>query len=322
MPYINSAVVLRFDTDAHDCLEWAQAYVSNMFSDRELAVASTIRLGPPLFNLGATARIDFEYSLIIMMVLVTRKYGKRIQKLRIFVLCEDERHDSLLIFVSGVILDLNSRTIALDAAVIPLTEHGVARFRYDIICDSIDPGTIEGIKVSRQELLVWKSILPAFVERCRTWSHDPNCYQYIQEGSAPLPSGLQNGGSPICSCGRGFLPVDFARHKDLKPFGSFIKKYATRPLLSPTFAVPRIETYFSEMKSVKEPLPNDLNPADAGPCVNCGVPTRRDFAELGKPLLKCEKGFKVSHYSRRCQHKHWNTGHKSACTAIYYPQSS
>ena len=68
--------------------------------------------------------------------------------------------------------------------------------------------------------------------------------EYTKEGCVPLKTGLKDGFSPVCSCGIGKIPETDALNKDVKPFSALIRKYATRAVISPIFAVPHVEPCF------------------------------------------------------------------------------
>lgn len=181
MPYLNLSVMPRLDTDKPDCLPWVVGYIIQMFSDREHAIHQTGRAVSSSLNSISTPRVEFKHSLYSILVLSTQKTEKHPQIPKVLGLYEPEDgRMAALIFVSGVILDLNSRTIALDAAVVLSTKNGLASSQFDTICDQLDSVTVEAIPVSKQELLVWHSALPAFVERCRTWPHNPERCEYSQ----------------------------------------------------------------------------------------------------------------------------------------------
>ncbi len=91
--------------------------------------------------------------------------------------------------------------------------------------------------VDDEELKLWKEVRPAMVERCRDWEHRASCeYRRSQ-----IPVSVEDGESPICSCGRGKIPPNFIQGV---PEWDMVAKHVTRVAISPTFSVPFIEDLF------------------------------------------------------------------------------
>ncbi|KAI0739277.1 hypothetical protein C8Q80DRAFT_1222392 [Daedaleopsis nitida] len=130
-----------------------------------------------------------------------------------------------------------SHTIVCDAFVLPLTPTLLAIIERPF--DRLVRAGLTDISVSAEEMPAWKRLLPALVERCRTWAHGPNC-EYVAEGKVPLETRMSRG-DPLCSCGRGRDTEGMIRGgalwKSLAP-------YVTRIALSPIFAVSYLEPVF------------------------------------------------------------------------------
>lgn len=318
MPYINVRKMPQLDLEKSGRLEWSNPHTSQMFSTRERTIRDGNLSLTTSYASSLTPRIDFKDGLLNIFAFVTQTGSAKMGRSMVFGLHRPNDGDMhVLIFVSAAMLDVNSRTIALDAAVLPLILAIVQNPQYHKVFSKIGPSTIRPINMSKDELLVWKHNLPALVERCRTWSHDPKSCEYLKEGSVPLPSGLKDGASPICSCGCGALPDSFSSKKDLRPFSSLIKKHATRIVLSPTFAVPHVEPCSDIPQSAQnEGLVSEAQEwleNSTGNCAQCGASERKDSSNANKTLSKCGNCFGASYCSRDCQQKHWKADHKIVC---------
>lgn len=72
-------------------------------------------------------------------------------------------------FVSAVRLDGAGASIVLDAAVLPLTAELLGNGELDDLLaalKTLEPG--HSLAVSEAKLVLWKKLLPALAERCRT----------------------------------------------------------------------------------------------------------------------------------------------------------
>ncbi|KAM6496297.1 hypothetical protein JOM56_009003 [Amanita muscaria] len=192
-----------------------------------------------------------------------------------------------IIFVNNIRLDLASHTLVLDAYVIPKVSNEI-----EALFESL--GQLVKVNTQAKETKAWKYLLPAFVERCRTWSHTENC-EYHSEG---VPVSVETMESPLCSCGTGKNSGSFEpKWKDFAP-------YVTRAAISPLFAVPFVDTvggnlleYMSEHYAPKDVVKTA--------CAKCGGP--------GRPkLLFCGKCGRVTYCSPECQKAHWKS-HRAQC---------
>ncbi|CAE6498394.1 unnamed protein product [Rhizoctonia solani] len=216
---------------------------------------------------------------------------------QIVLLSESEGGDAHTTFlIGGFRLDLASNTVICDAAVVhPTTEslHGfVAKLPADKRLQLV---------TSVHETAVWKKIIPAFVERCRTWKHSSNC-EYTVSGMVPIS--IEPGASPICTCGQGFgfgtpeWKVDLCA--DLLPS-------ATRLALSPLF---HTGSHLPSKDSISGRF------GDTGP--RWEFKPRTDNAcwvcyGAGKPdLMTCGTCKKARYCSVVCQRQDWKS-HKKTC---------
>ncbi|KAF7340259.1 hypothetical protein MVEN_01944800 [Mycena venus] len=202
---------------------------------------------------------------------------------RVFNLVEkDSNNCDTVIFISNLRYDLPSHTVICDGYVLPLTKKLLDNIQ-NPFGKLVQTNTMRSIPASKVEIEAWKRLLPALVERCRSWTHTEKC-EYALQGRVPLSVEMER--DPLCSCGKG-EDVDgmhrVAEWTKLAPF-------AVRVAFSPLFAVSYLE------KVGRDPA--------AGRCFVC--------RGKGKPkMMKCACG-KVRYCSKDCQRKDWKA-HKPKC---------
>ncbi|KAF5355542.1 hypothetical protein D9758_006281 [Tetrapyrgos nigripes] len=192
-----------------------------------------------------------------------------------------------IFFISDLRYDLTCHSVVFDGYVLPLSEGLMEKIRVPF-GRLVREGNIYNIGTYEGETEAWKQLIPAFVERCRTWTHKPNC-EYVSTGKVPLTEEFDE--VPICSCGRG-KDVDGLMKREMGMWGDFAP-YVTRIAISPLFAVSYLEAI------VRDP--------EARRCFVC--------RGKGKPRIKtCAKCKKVRYCSEVCQKKDWQK-HKKVCKA-------
>jgi hypothetical protein len=139
-----------------------------------------------------------------------------------------------LIFVNDIRLDLASHTIVADACVIPLSLHNV--YKVSPALGRLSDIGFVVIQTTDDETKLWKLLLPAVAERCRTWKHLPTC-EYLLQGTPAYMEDLEFKTSPLCSCGKGKDLGTFGTKSEWKEFHS----EATRIALSPLFSFSSIK---------------------------------------------------------------------------------
>jgi len=190
-----------------------------------------------------------------------------------------------LIFTTKLRLDLGSHTVVADSWVLPLNDDAVKRVAHALgaIIPKVDLLTTE-----QGEMELWKHLLPAATERCRTWTHRPDC-EYQRNAAIPLTLVVDE--VPICSCGRGVGAAEEPAFRG--PWKAFAP-YVTRAALSPLFSVSYLESIGGM----------NVKPVGVTLCTACGGP--------GKPsLLVCTR-CKTRYCSPECQRKDWKN-HKTMC---------
>jgi len=225
--------------------------------------------------------------------------GSGFQLPQIFSLSSPTIGAYALIFVNDLRLDLTSQTIVADACVVPLNENNGAK-----VMETMKRSSKQNIAISTldDEVRAWKHLLPAFVERCRTWHHGDLC-EYRTRGipACSMDDNWDSTTSPLCSCGLGKDLGGFADMDDWKA----IRSEATRIAISPLFPLIPLQKSLTK-KEDSGKTSNSL--PDANLCAQCGGP--------GQPkLLVCGRCKKIQYCSQKCQKAHWRQ-HKAICMPV------
>nr|GAT61410.1 predicted protein [Mycena chlorophos] len=199
----------------------------------------------------------------------------------LFRLCEQESMNcDTVICIRGLKWDPFGNTIVCDAFAIPLTHELFEGVEGNAFMKTLQLPTSLDLSITNAQKLAWKGLMPALAERCRTWTHGPNC-EYRSRGRVPLT--LEMDQDPLCRCGRGQDVEGMREVPHWAPFAA----YAVRIALSPLFAVASAEKIGPEM------------------CASC--------QGAGKPkLLHCSRCKTATYCSKECQTKDWAT-HKQMC---------
>lgn len=289
--YVNLERLPSLRTDELKKLKWLNSHVALAFTDREARERAA-------GNMSAFTQVKDSIHAITM-----RFAGLQCDRSsQVFALnrVADGGIDTLF-FVPHLKLDLAAHTFIFDAFVLPLEEATlgtVGRF-LGMLSDS---GSVLSIVVSKEELVVWKHLLPALAERCRTWKHKQDC-AYARHDRIPLSA--EHGRSPICACGRGIVTDAFKAKREWLPFSS----YVTRVAISPLFALSYLDTIGQTLKDrVKGGnTGHTVSPSSGGrKCAKCA----KELLE-GK-LSVCGNCKAASYCSRECQVADWKK-HKIAC---------
>ena len=203
---------------------------------------------------------------------------------RVFSLCDDKTNNcDTVFFVRGLRYDLAAHSVVCDAYVLPLT-HALLPKIERVFGRLVHGGDMVPVRVFEGEMESWKQLLPALVERCRTWEHKADCAYLVQQ-EVPLTQRMEL--DPLCGCGRGKDVGALREVEEWRPYAP----YVTRIALSPLFAVSYLETVGRDPEAHK-----------------CSVCRGR-----GKPkLLACKACQKVRYCSQSCQKKDWPR-HKPKC---------
>lgn len=194
------------------------------------------------------------------------------------------------IFISSIRLDAANQTIVLDAAVLPGESE-------QILGCTERQASLSKMKLLRpimgaETLRLWNKMLPAFVERCRSWEHTTFC-EYATRSEIPLPA--SDFCAPICSCGEGKLPLDFI--PSVPNWQRKFAKHATRVAIPFVFPAPGVEQVFAA---------DTTQPKEA--CHRCG----RTRWLMENNLLWCARCRAVLYCSLECQRQDWDE-HEEGC---------
>ncbi|KAF7306267.1 hypothetical protein MIND_00417500 [Mycena indigotica] len=214
--------------NAPNSKKWLDWHLGSMLSEREYALVLAQRESEDAI---ASAKR-------IMSSLIASAYGLHSpgnQRQRVVELCRSTTEDcDLILFVDELKLDLASHTVVGDAYIVP--------FSLDMLSNSAFAGAFRkldrfSVPLSEDEARMIKQLLPALVERCRSWQHSAAC-EYLSPDSQ-VPLSLEMGKNPLCSCGRGKDVAGMRRTLSWRPFAHS----ATRLALTPLFALSYIEQF-------------------------------------------------------------------------------
>jgi hypothetical protein len=251
---------------------------------------------------SATARLSLKESLFTLFMLASGQQGGQTG---LFALthADPRRGIQMLLFVSAVRLDGAHGSVVLDAAVLPFTSEMVASQElgeFLLVLRTLECCTLT---VDEDELRLWKGVLPALVERCRTWRHVEDMCEYVM-GGGQVPVSLVEGQKVLCGCGMGKLPEEFVS----LPEWETAAKYATRVAISPVYASALVEELVDP--ELAKAVAEDIVGGKLGVrrCRNCRVPETRE----GVTLKKCTRCGEAEYCSAECQKKDWKK-HRMEC---------
>ena len=264
-------------------LDWLPSHIGLTFSDRELVIREKET------HIGEDWLVDAKESIENIIIYFAGLQGMK--KRDTFGLQGPDQKVSVIIFATGLRLDLGSQTVVMDCCVMPLSTR-IASDALDAALSNLFDAGLQVMNTSAEELTAWRDLLPAFVERCRTWEHSATACEYKANG---VPASTDPNESPLCSCPVGNYSPEFLKKPTWRPFAKFVARAA----LSPLFAVSYLEPvgYTRVMEHAAGPLSNPKG------CLSC----RKE----GK-LLLCGRCKQASYCSAVCQKKHWSQ-HKKAC---------
>lgn len=297
IPHLNLDALPIIDVSDKEHLRFLTLLASWTFSIRERKLREQT-VGSNQGGLAPSARLNFKESLFTMFMLASGLQGGQTG---LFAINHPKKGGiHILIFVSAIRLDGANGSIALDAAVIPLTLDVITSGQLEsflLILRTLECCTVT---VDDEELVLWKKALPALVERCRNWSHTTEC-EYAQP-EATIPLSTREGAQVICSCGTGKLPENFIS----LPEWDTAARFATRLAISPTFAVPFVEKVV-DLEVLKGMASSGLGDPTQR-CRSCGASQGKHSAAL----KKCMRCLKVQYCSVECQRKDWKK-HRMEC---------
>ena len=302
IPHVNLSIQpkLCFDKKAKSS-SWLNTFLGTGVSDAERA---TQKVGGT-----ATPRFDFKESLATLFASFAGQNPK-CGPMETFQLTVNGSCHTIL-FADSIRQDLDLGSIVMDAYIVPLTISRVHKLSSALTNLT---GAL-GVRLSKEESVLWKSLLPALAERCRTWSHKTSC-EYRNKG---VPLSTADDQTPLCSCGEGEVDANFYKNRVWRPFA----RYATRIAIMPVFPVPYLESSMSDFKAdlntsavtdkgssslrtmeeQKKKTPGDET-SQAPKCDFCG--------KTDTPLKNCAACGKAKYCGYACQKAAWRE-HKKDC---------
>ncbi|RYP08904.1 hypothetical protein DL764_001614 [Monosporascus ibericus] len=294
---IDSLPILSVEEDDKQANQWLVTLTSHQFSVRERRAREVLASSP--LKIPAPPRLSFKESLFTIFMVASGLQGG---STGLFALADQKRGNQVLLFVRALRLDGAAGSVVADAAALPLTRELVDSRELETFLLVLRELEICVIDVDDAELALWKRVLPAFAERCRTWSHDPGC-EYRKPG-AGVPLTLLSEHQFMCSCGNGRLPADYIR----LPEWDVASKHAVRIAMSPMFSSPYVEDVVDvEMLRAQGGLASLLRDK----CRNCNATE----SKKGGRLLRCTRCRGVAYCSQECQHKDWKK-HRMECKPL------
>lgn len=298
IPHVNLDNLPVLDISDKKRLGFLTTLTSRMFSTRE----RKLRDQADDTGLAPSARMNFKESLFTMFMLASGLQGGQTG---LFAIHHPEKGGiHMLLFVSAIRLDGANTSVALDAAVIPFTVDIIRGGRLEAFLLILRELECCTITVDDEELVLWKKVLPALAERCRTWTHAEGC-EYARPGAA-VPLSTEPGEQVLCSCGAGKLPEGFIG----LPEWDVASQFATRIAISPVYAMPFVEDVIDpSMDEGMSKLGLGVQGDETLRCRNCGDVE----AKGGGALKKCMRCLKVRYCSAECQKKDWKK-HRMECS--------
>ncbi|RYP42465.1 hypothetical protein DL767_000153 [Monosporascus sp. MG133] len=294
---LDSLPILSVEEDDKQANQWLVTLASHQFSVRERCAREVLASSP--LKAPAPPRLSFKESLFTIFMVASGLQGG---STGLFALADQERGNQVLFFVRALRLDGAAGSVVADAAALPLTRELVDSRELETFLLVLRELEICVIDVDDAELVLWKRVLPAFAERCRTWSHDPGC-EYRRPG-ASVPLTLLSERQFMCSCGNGRLPADYVR----LPEWDVASRHAVHVAMSPTFSSPYVEDVVDiEMLRAQGGVEGLLREK----CRNCNATE----SKKGGRLLKCTRCRSVAYCSQECQRKDWKK-HRMECKPL------
>ncbi|TRM67684.1 hypothetical protein BD626DRAFT_564600 [Schizophyllum amplum] len=267
---------------------WLKPLLSATFSDRQLKLQRASDKSDPFVNLKNS---------IAILTLFASGAGHDGEVWRAMSLTSKGRVGGYtLIFVNAIRLDLASHSVLLDVCLLPLTHKIMPEVRLVLQELHAIHGGVRHVITNDEERDAWKKMLPACVERCRTWTHEAGCAY----AAGRIPLTLAPVESPICDCGRGKDIPDSEIVAQCKG----ITHLMTRAAIGLAYAVPYLEDGGVMMNKATQSLGRAF---EGNSCGACGK-------EEGK-LMACSRCKRMKYCSGTCQKKDW-TIHKGLCAKI------
>ena len=275
---------------------WLERFMGTALSDTERSLANQ--------DVATTTnhKVDLKQSLNIIFQAFAGRHPQSRESMKVFQLSlVGTKNCHTIILASSLRHDLDLGSIVMEAYVLPLTIPRVMELQSTLA--RLQEKNPCGVALSEKEAILWRRMLPALAERCRTWKHKSTC-EYRTQG---VPFSTKEGESPLCSCGEGQISGTELAKVGMKDWAP-LAKYVTRIALAPIFPVPYVEPCMSDIRtkiSNKE-FGNVANSRTASTrCDNCN--------KSDGSFKTCGGCGKVKYCGPSCQKAAWKE-HKPHCT--------
>ena len=286
---------------------WLSTFIGTTFSDAERPLSSLSQATT------TNTKYDLKQSLGTIFLSFAGLNEDYSSPSKTFQLALETTGAHTIIFATSIRFDLDLGSVVMEAYVVPLTISRVKELLQPL--SALQGTQPRAIRVSNEESILWKRMLPALAERCRTWNHKSTC-EYQSRG-APLST--EEGQSPLCSCGEGIVSgAELAKlgSKEWAPFA----KYAIRIAIAPIFPVPYLELSMSDLRDLAREAQPQLRHAAAGSSASAstakqasGSAATCDHCGQAKDkLLVCGGCRKARYCGADCQKAH-RKEHKREC---------
>ena len=249
---------------------WLRTFMGTTVSDTERPLSKLDQATT------TNAKFDLKQSLNILFLTFAGLDERSKASSKTFQLALEPTGAHTLIFAVAIRHDLDLGSLVMEAYVVPFTIPRVKELLQPL--NALQRTEPRVIRVSNDESALWKRMLPASAERCRTWEHKPTC-EYRNKG-APLST--EAGKSPLCSCGEGKLSGTELAKLGLKEWAPFAK-YAICVAIAPIFPVPYIESSMSDILKTSPAVRSQ----QAGTSASAPSLTRQTLKSAGA-VAKCD----------------------------------
>ncbi|KAK3317665.1 MYND finger [Cercophora scortea] len=308
VPHLSLDTLPILGIDDKERNHFLELLVTYTFSSRERRLREeTIGSSNSTSGLSANARLNFKESVFSMFMVASGLQGKQTG---LFSITHPQRGGiHMYIFVSAVRLDSANASVVLDTAVLPLTLKMLANADVKTFLYILKGMVCCTLTVDDAELALWKKVLPALAERCRTWEHTSECEYRTRGAEATVPLSLAAGEQLLCSCGQGKLPKDFVGLPEWEAVDQLVTRVAISPVFSSPFVESMMDTVLGHMQGLERERANKTEDGREQ-CLFCG----RVEADGpgGVALKKCLRCLEAKYCSPACQKKDWKR-HRSEC---------
>ncbi|KAF9026964.1 hypothetical protein BDZ89DRAFT_952571 [Hymenopellis radicata] len=273
---VNLDALLPVDLSSKKLYDWLNPHIGAMFSARERKLIKKQRSKS---ETPEDALALIKDTIHTLLAAASGIQGGSVRN--VFILKDDASNNcDTVFFMNGLKYDSSSTTVIADGYVLPLRDALMPNIHAEFE-QFLNLSNARHITIYKGERYMWKHILPALVERCRTWSHTEKC-EYRSLSRIPLTEEMDS--NPLCGCGEGKYVEGMMNNPLWRPFA----RYATRVAISPLFGVSYLE------KMVRDPK-----------CTVC----------RGKGKLTCGSCKDARYCSKDCQTKDWPR-HKRTCKQL------